>query len=187
MNIASVAGLRAAPLQGVYGMTKAALISMTQTLAHELGSLGLFQPVADHGGAGREADLDPLRKVAHAQPLEPDLLLDAVEARLVELLAAAEQMRAAELQKLADDLDEEPAAFAVAMNGTIAMWGQSKQKDDTHRFWATVLPDTIQPGFNDIQIFELEPHSCRAGSPTEACVSLLPVALTSAPDPDEEE
>jgi len=37
VNLASVAGLRAAPLQGVYGMTKAALVSMTQTLAVELG------------------------------------------------------------------------------------------------------------------------------------------------------
>ena len=41
VNVASVAGIRAAPLQGVYGMTKAALISMTQTLAHELGPLGV--------------------------------------------------------------------------------------------------------------------------------------------------
>ncbi len=41
VNIASVAGERAAPLQGVYGMTKAALISMTQTLAHELGPMGV--------------------------------------------------------------------------------------------------------------------------------------------------
>ncbi len=37
VSIASVAGLRAAPMQGVYGMTKAAMISMTQTLAFELG------------------------------------------------------------------------------------------------------------------------------------------------------
>ncbi|MCJ7725376.1 MAG: glucose 1-dehydrogenase [Acidimicrobiia bacterium] len=37
VNIASVAGLEAAPLQGVYGMTKAAVISMTKTLAVELG------------------------------------------------------------------------------------------------------------------------------------------------------
>jgi NAD(P)-dependent dehydrogenase (short-subunit alcohol dehydrogenase family) len=36
INIASVAGLEAAPLQGVYGMTKAAVISMTKTLAYEL-------------------------------------------------------------------------------------------------------------------------------------------------------
>lgn len=35
--VASVAGLGAAPLQGIYGMTKAAVISMTQTLAAELG------------------------------------------------------------------------------------------------------------------------------------------------------
>ena len=41
VNVASVAGMRSAPLQGVYGMTKAAVISMTQTLAHELGSVGV--------------------------------------------------------------------------------------------------------------------------------------------------
>jgi NAD(P)-dependent dehydrogenase (short-subunit alcohol dehydrogenase family) len=37
VNIASIAGTRAAPMQGIYGMTKAAVISMTQTLAFELG------------------------------------------------------------------------------------------------------------------------------------------------------
>lgn len=37
VNIASVVGMGAAPLQGVYGMTKAAIISMTRTLAMELG------------------------------------------------------------------------------------------------------------------------------------------------------
>jgi len=37
VNIASVAGIRAAPMQGFYGATKAAVISMTQTLAFELG------------------------------------------------------------------------------------------------------------------------------------------------------
>ncbi len=37
VSIASIAGLRAAPMQGIYGMTKAAVISMTQTLAFELG------------------------------------------------------------------------------------------------------------------------------------------------------
>jgi NAD(P)-dependent dehydrogenase (short-subunit alcohol dehydrogenase family) len=36
INVASVAGLGAAPMQGVYGMTKAAVISMTRTLAFEL-------------------------------------------------------------------------------------------------------------------------------------------------------
>ncbi len=41
VNIASIAGIQAAPLQGVYGMTKAALISMTKTLAHELGPVGI--------------------------------------------------------------------------------------------------------------------------------------------------
>ena len=37
VNVASVAGLEAAPMQGVYGTTKAAIISMTRTLAYELG------------------------------------------------------------------------------------------------------------------------------------------------------
>jgi NAD(P)-dependent dehydrogenase (short-subunit alcohol dehydrogenase family) len=41
VSIASIAGLRAAPLQGIYGMTKAAVISMTKTLAFELGSSGV--------------------------------------------------------------------------------------------------------------------------------------------------
>jgi NAD(P)-dependent dehydrogenase (short-subunit alcohol dehydrogenase family) len=38
VSIASIAGLRASPMQGIYGMTKAAVISMTQTLAFECGS-----------------------------------------------------------------------------------------------------------------------------------------------------
>jgi len=41
INVASIAGLGSAPAQGVYGMTKASLISMTKTLAVELGPLGI--------------------------------------------------------------------------------------------------------------------------------------------------
>jgi NAD(P)-dependent dehydrogenase (short-subunit alcohol dehydrogenase family) len=37
INVTSIGGLRAAPMQGLYGMTKAAVISMTKTLALELG------------------------------------------------------------------------------------------------------------------------------------------------------
>lgn len=37
INVASVVALAGAPLQGVYAMTKAAVVSMTQTLAVELG------------------------------------------------------------------------------------------------------------------------------------------------------
>lgn len=40
VNVASVSGMRAAPMQGVYGMTKAAVISMTQTLSAEIGPSG---------------------------------------------------------------------------------------------------------------------------------------------------
>ncbi|MEM7434157.1 MAG: glucose 1-dehydrogenase [Myxococcota bacterium] len=41
INVASVAGQMAAPFQGTYAMTKAAVISMTRTLAMELGSAGI--------------------------------------------------------------------------------------------------------------------------------------------------
>ncbi len=41
ISIASILGQIASPLQGIYGMTKAALISLTQTLALELGETGI--------------------------------------------------------------------------------------------------------------------------------------------------
>jgi NAD(P)-dependent dehydrogenase (short-subunit alcohol dehydrogenase family) len=41
VNIASIAGVRAAIMQGIYGASKAAVISMTQTLASELGGSGI--------------------------------------------------------------------------------------------------------------------------------------------------
>jgi NAD(P)-dependent dehydrogenase (short-subunit alcohol dehydrogenase family) len=39
--ISSILGLEAAPLQGIYGTTKAAVLSMTRTLAVELGAAGI--------------------------------------------------------------------------------------------------------------------------------------------------
>lgn len=41
LNVASIVGLGGTPLQGVYAMTKAAVISMTQTLACELAPSGI--------------------------------------------------------------------------------------------------------------------------------------------------
>ena len=41
INVSSILGMGAAPLQGVYGMTKAALISLTKTLAVEVGKAGI--------------------------------------------------------------------------------------------------------------------------------------------------
>jgi NAD(P)-dependent dehydrogenase (short-subunit alcohol dehydrogenase family) len=41
VNMASMVALRAAPLQGAYAMTKAAVVSMTQTLAFEVGGQGI--------------------------------------------------------------------------------------------------------------------------------------------------
>jgi NAD(P)-dependent dehydrogenase (short-subunit alcohol dehydrogenase family) len=83
VNVASIAGLRAAPLQGVYGMTKAAIVSMTQTLAQELGPAGIrvnaIAPglvdtrfaatiVGDDSLRGRVVDRTALGR--HAQPDE---------------------------------------------------------------------------------------------------------------------
>jgi NAD(P)-dependent dehydrogenase (short-subunit alcohol dehydrogenase family) len=41
INVASIMGLAGAPLQGIYGMTKAAVISLTRTLAVELAPSGI--------------------------------------------------------------------------------------------------------------------------------------------------
>ncbi len=41
VNVSSILGARAAPMQGVYGLTKAALISLTQTLAVELAAASI--------------------------------------------------------------------------------------------------------------------------------------------------
>jgi NAD(P)-dependent dehydrogenase (short-subunit alcohol dehydrogenase family) len=41
IHVSSINGLEAAPLQGVYGMTKAAVISMTKTMAYELASASI--------------------------------------------------------------------------------------------------------------------------------------------------
>ena len=42
INVASVNGLRPGTMQGIYSMTKAALINLTQTLAMELASDGIY-------------------------------------------------------------------------------------------------------------------------------------------------
>ena len=83
VNIASVAGMRAAPLQGVYGMTKAAVISMTQTLSVELGSGGIrvnaiapglvetrFSRVLVEDEALRNTFVKRTATGRHAQPVE---------------------------------------------------------------------------------------------------------------------
>ena len=41
INVSSILGTKAAQFQGIYGMTKAALISLTKTLALELGQTGI--------------------------------------------------------------------------------------------------------------------------------------------------
>jgi NAD(P)-dependent dehydrogenase (short-subunit alcohol dehydrogenase family) len=41
ISVASIAGLVASPMQGIYSMTKASVISMTKTLALELGPSGI--------------------------------------------------------------------------------------------------------------------------------------------------
>ena len=63
VNVASVAGMRAAPMQGIYGATKAAVISMTQTLAFELRRLA--DPRQRHRARSRR---DKVRRGDRRQP-----------------------------------------------------------------------------------------------------------------------
>lgn len=83
VNVTSISGMRAAPMQGVYGMTKAAVLSMTQTLAQELGGSGIRVNAIAPGlvqtrFASALVDNEDLRKLVvaktalgrHAQPDE---------------------------------------------------------------------------------------------------------------------
>jgi NAD(P)-dependent dehydrogenase (short-subunit alcohol dehydrogenase family) len=78
--VASVVGIVAAPFQGIYGMTKAAVISMTRTLAVELGpsnirvnaiAPGLVDTrfasaiVTNHDLSSHVVARTPLRRIAH--------------------------------------------------------------------------------------------------------------------------
>ena len=72
VNVASVAGLGAAPLQGVYGMTKAAVSSMTKTLAVELGAdkirvNALAPGLVETRFAGALLGSDEIVKMIHAR------------------------------------------------------------------------------------------------------------------------
>jgi NAD(P)-dependent dehydrogenase (short-subunit alcohol dehydrogenase family) len=89
VNIASIMGMRAAPMQGIYGMTKAAGISMTQTMAFELGGSNIR--VASGAAAQQDdaigADLGRLRRLAllvgPLPRLDPSLDVDLLALREV--------------------------------------------------------------------------------------------------------
>ncbi len=83
VNVASMVALRAAPMQGVYAMSKAAVVSMTQTLAFEVGGQGIrvnaIAPgLVDTKFASAIVQNDSLRSMIvgrtplgrHAQPVE---------------------------------------------------------------------------------------------------------------------
>jgi NAD(P)-dependent dehydrogenase (short-subunit alcohol dehydrogenase family) len=95
INIASIAGTMAAVAQGVYGMTKAAVISMTKTLAVELGGSairinaiapGLVETrfsgalVANEELVKRISDSAPARRIGHPDDIAGIALLLASDA-----------------------------------------------------------------------------------------------------------
>jgi NAD(P)-dependent dehydrogenase (short-subunit alcohol dehydrogenase family) len=95
VNVASIVGLGGAPLQGVYAMTKAAVISMTRTLAVELGPSGIrvnaLAPglvrtrfaqaiVSDESLSARIVDRTPLGRVAEPEEIAPAVLYLASDA-----------------------------------------------------------------------------------------------------------
>ena len=83
VNVASIAGISPSPMQGVYGMTKAAVICMTKAFAKELGSFGVrtnamcpgltetkFSKVLIETEAIYQAALQSIPMNRHAQPDE---------------------------------------------------------------------------------------------------------------------
>lgn len=83
LNIASIAGIMGPPMQGVYGMTKAAVILMTKALAKELGPFGIrvnaicpgltetyFSKVLIDTKPIHDAALSMIPLKRHAQPME---------------------------------------------------------------------------------------------------------------------
>jgi len=83
VNVASIAGLKAPPMQGVYGMTKAAVILMTKAFAAELGPFGIrvncicpgltntyFSKVLIETKAIHDAAMTMIPMKRHAEPIE---------------------------------------------------------------------------------------------------------------------
>ena len=94
INIASVAGLRTISQLGVYGMSKAALISMTKSMAHEWARYNINVNAVCPGyieteinsehwqteGGRKLIDMLPRRRIGQPQDLDGVLLLLAAEA-----------------------------------------------------------------------------------------------------------
>jgi NAD(P)-dependent dehydrogenase (short-subunit alcohol dehydrogenase family) len=87
INVTSTQGILASPLMGVYGMTKAAVISLTKTLASELGPSGIRVNAIAPGlvetrfAAALTADADLMKRWTERAPLqragEPDEIAGA--------------------------------------------------------------------------------------------------------------
>src|SRR5262245_29251698 len=110
VNIASIAGLRAAIMQGIYGASKAAVISMTQTLATELG-----------GSKIRVNAIAPgLVETKFAQALvgNPDILKRVVERTALGRHAQPQEMAGAAVYLLSDAASYTTGTVLVCDGGT---------------------------------------------------------------------
>ncbi len=128
VNVASVAGLVSPPFMGPYNITKAGVVSLSETLHSELSDQGIhvtalcpsfFQTNIANSGRGSEAFLDKTKA-------------------LINTAMAVSKVQAPEVAKAALSAVESGAIYAVPMNDARLFWRLKRAFPQT--YYGKVLP-----------------------------------------------
>jgi hypothetical protein len=117
VNMASVVGLRADPLQCAYCASKSAVVGITQSVAQEVGKLGIRVNALCPGPVGTEALLGRVRTRADADGRDFD---EAVETDLRTTTA---------MHKLVEPAEVAKAALFLASDAASAITGETLKVD----------------------------------------------------------